>query len=392
MDVPSTVVESAIRAQSVEKVDLLLKLEANPGGYLISSFEAWQALFLRSRTEIDLNNLEGDYARSDILAGIPTPQTVHITELEVETRLLVEFWAGATAAQGLCDEYPNFGHSLVIAAGSGLVAMMDRLLATDADRSFWIAFPALGDIPEPPTPSSLALSSPIHEAISGANQSIEMLRHLLKAGFNPNVPPLGDHPHSIPPHPHITRGDSTFTTGSKTGRRVERDIPLEFAGATAMGHTLLHIACMSSMIQNHASKTRESIHNLRGKPKEASSIEVCELEFPAQMELLEYLLSSGFEQCVAAQDTDLNTPLHYLAGARVINENAIILLREQSDGETAWREVQNWYRYTAEEIWEQNHRVRMRKDKWFGGTTHKVAKMPTLPHFKACMVGLTNPQ
>ena len=81
---------------------------------------------------------------------------------------------------------------------------------------------------------------------------------------------------------------------------------------------------------------------------------------------------------MAFQDSDLNTPLHYLAGARVINEDAIILLRGLSDGEMAWRQLKNWYGYTAEKIWEQNRRVRTRKDDWYGGTKHKVAKMPKL--------------
>lgn len=401
---------AAIRAQSVENVELLLKLGANPDGYKISSFEAWQALFLRFRTEIDLNNLWDDYTRAEILADIPRQQTVHITETEVEGRPLLEFWAGVTAAQFLCDEYPNFGHPLVIASGSGLVTIIDQLLATDADRSFWTSFPALEDIPEPPTPSSLALSSPIHAAISSASQGIEMLHHLLQVGFKSNVLPLGDVCTSITPlmasflqcepwnemaynvlanDPRIDFSICTpyllihilhvATAHSLQAlQRVEQSIPLEAAGATAAGHTLLHIAGMSSMIQNHASKTRESIHNLRCKPKGSLSIEQCELEFPAQMELLGYLLSSGFEPCVVFQDSDLNTPLHYLAGARVINEHAITLLRGLSDGEMVWRELKNWYGYTAEEIWEQNRRVRTQRDNWFGGTTQKVAKMPKL--------------
>ncbi|KAJ5777288.1 hypothetical protein N7520_000534 [Penicillium odoratum] len=196
---------AAIRAQSAENVELLLKLGANPDGYEISSFEAWQSLFLHFRTEVDLNKLwddctrDGDdCTRAEILADMPRQQTVRITEEEVEERPLLEFWAGVTRAS-LCDEYPNFGHPLVIAAGSGLVKIMDLLRATDADRSFWTAFPALEDLPEPPTPSSLALSSPIHAAISSASQGIEMLHYLLQAGFNPNVLPLGDVCTSITP-------------------------------------------------------------------------------------------------------------------------------------------------------------------------------------------------
>ncbi|KAJ5938496.1 hypothetical protein N7466_001630 [Penicillium verhagenii] len=398
---------AAIRARSAEKVELLLKLGANPDGYQTSAFETWQALFLRFRAKVDLNNLWDDYQRTEILADIPTQQTVPVTEAEVGSRHLIEFWKGETESS-LCDEYPNFGHPLVIAAGSGLITIMEQLLATDVDTSFWTAFPALRNIPEPPTPSSLALSSPIHAAISSATQSIETIQHLIQGGFNPNVLPLGDVCTSITPlmatflqcepwnemayevlandpridfiirTPYLLVNILHVATAYSLQalQRVEQSIPLEAAGATAAGHTLLHIACMSSMIQHHASKTRESIHNLRCKAKGSSSIQQCELEFPAQMEMLGYLLSSGFEPYIGFQDSDLNTPLHYLAGARVINENAITLLRGLSDGERVWREVKNWYGYTAEEIWEQNRRIRTQKDDWYGGTTRKVAKIP----------------
>ncbi|KAJ5642214.1 hypothetical protein N7490_006214 [Penicillium lividum] len=231
---------------------------------------------------------------------------------------------------------------------------------------------------------------------------------IIQGGFNPNVLPLGDVCTSITPlmatflqcepwnemayevlandpridfiirTPYLLVNILHVATAYSLQalQRVEQSIPLEAAGATAAGHTLLHIACMSSMIQHHASKTRESIHNLRCKAKGSSSIQQCELEFPAQMEMLGYLLSSGFEPYIGFQDSDLNTPLHYLAGARVINENAITLLRGLSDGERVWREVKNWYGYTAEEIWEQNRRIRTQKDDWYGGTTRKVAKIP----------------
>ncbi|KAJ5784465.1 uncharacterized protein N7503_009677 [Penicillium pulvis] len=404
---------AAIRAQSAENVELLLKLGAKSDGYQTASFEAWQALFLRFRPEIDLNsfynNIWNDDRSVQSLIDIRRQQTIHITEAEVECRLLLEFWRGWTAAQCLCDDYPNFGHPLVIAAGSGLVTVVDQLLATDADRSFWTAFPALEHIPEQPTSSSLALSSPIHEAISSGNEGIEIINHLLEAGFNPNVLPLGDVHTSITPlmatflqcepwnemaysvladNPRIDFSICTpyllvhilhvATAHSLQAlQRVEESVPLEAAGATAAGHTLLHIACMSSMIQTHASKAHASIHNLRWKPKE-SSLAQCEVAFLAQLELLRYLLSSGFKPYVAFQDSDQNTPLHYLAGARAINEDAIQLLRGLPEGEMVWREVKNWYGYTAEEIWEQNRRVRTRKDNWYGETTHKVAKMPKL--------------
>ncbi|KAJ5934857.1 hypothetical protein N7466_004404 [Penicillium verhagenii] len=377
---------AAIRAQSPGNVELLLKLGANSDGYQISAFETWQALFLRFRTKIDLNNLWDDYSRAQILADIPRQQTVHITETEVGSRLLLEFWKGE-APSYLYDDYPNFGHPLVIAAGSGLLPIMDQLLATDADCLFWVAFPALLDIPEPPTPSWLQPECPSAGDIWNICTSITPLMATFiqcetwnetayeALANDPRIDFTIRTPYLLVHILHVATAHSLQAL-----QRVERSVPLEYAGATAAGHTLLHIAYMSSMIQHHASKTRESIYNLRCKHKGPSSVHLCELEFPAQMDLLRYLLSKGFEPYLAFQDSDLNTPMHYLAGARVINKDAIVLLRGLSDGESEriWREVKNWYGYTAEEIWEQNRRVRTQKDSWYGGTTHKVAKMPGL--------------
>jgi hypothetical protein len=112
-------------------------------------------------------------------------------------------------------------------------------------------------------------------------------------------------------------------------------------------------------------------------PVQPLSVAQCEADFPAQLELLHYLLASG-TQSVVAYDSDLNTPLHYLAGAGVINEEAIGFLRTQPDGDIAWREMKNWYGYTAEEIYEQAHRTRVRKDPWYGGTARKVVTLPPL--------------
>lgn len=84
---------AAIRAQSAENVELLLKLGANPDGYQTASFEAWQALFLRFRPEIDLNSFHNNIWNDDTsvqsLTDIRRQQTVHITEAEVECRLLL---------------------------------------------------------------------------------------------------------------------------------------------------------------------------------------------------------------------------------------------------------------------------------------------------------------
>lgn len=333
---------------------------------------------------------------------------------------MAEFWTSRDFNSEINrSRYEEPAPPLVIAAGLDSTVIVDQLISHAADHSFWTANPSLTAIPDPPTPSALALSSPIHEAIASGNT--DMLRHLLAKGFNPNVLPLGNVAASITPlmttfldsEPwneaayNVLAEDPRLDFDVRTPymsihvlhaaaahslqalQRVERDVPLDRADRTAYGHNLLHIACLPLAVQRCASKARESIKNLgfrrprvrneKGfwspQKEETLSVSICEAEFPAQLELLRYLLASGTEE-VTAYDSDLNTPLHYLAGARVINEEAIELLRAQPDGEVAWREMYNWYGYTAEEIWEQAHRVRVRKDPWYGAPTRRVVTLP----------------
>ena len=126
-----------------------------------------------------------------------------------------------------------------------------------------------------------------------------MLHHLIKAGFNPNVLTLGDVRPGIPlmatllqcgpwnemaynvlandvhidfsirtPYLLVNMLCVATAPSLKALQCVEQGIPLAAAGTAAAGHTLLHITCMSFMMHNHTSKTRESIRNLRIKPKD----------------------------------------------------------------------------------------------------------------------------
>ncbi|KAJ6090516.1 hypothetical protein N7486_009331 [Penicillium sp. IBT 16267x] len=257
---------NAIRAQS---------------GYPLSWFEVWQALFLRFRSGLSFDLTDYEPTRAGTLTAIEvdTAQTDCITEEEVEKRTRKYFWKGSEGPY-FRNRYTEAVHPLVLAASLPSTKIIDQLLTTNADRSFWMAFPALKAIPEQPTPSSLALSSPPHEPIASGN--IEMLTYLLQAGFNPNILPLGDVCTRMTPFMatildcvswnepayEILARDPRIDFNIPAGhslealRRVE-DTPLAVAGATAYGHTLLHIACMPLMIQNLASNTRESILNIR---------------------------------------------------------------------------------------------------------------------------------
>ncbi|PWY80787.1 hypothetical protein BO94DRAFT_150066 [Aspergillus sclerotioniger CBS 115572] len=388
---------AAIRCHSADSVDVLLRRGGgNPDVYDLSKYERQQSEFLRflPKSEDGIRHPPSG-SRAELLAamdenGYPA-QTVHITEEEVEEgRWQDEFWT--QSSRRVDPQQQNVIHPLILAAWQESTAVVNRLIA------------------EPPRPSALAISSPVHEAIARGNNT--MLRHLLARGFSPNTLPLGNVRESITPlmSTFLHRTNETWdeaaydilaqdpridldlrspfmlvhilhfaTAYSLTAlKRVERDVPLSHADTTAYGRTLLYIACLPKLRQRFASKVRESIHALRCHYSSAPETKVeCEAELGPQLKLIQYLLASG-TQSVTAYDTDLNTPLHYLASARVINEEAIALLRAQPDGEVMWTEWRNWYGYTAEELYEKVHRKRKQKDSWYGGTTLRVAKMPKL--------------
>ncbi|KAL1961765.1 hypothetical protein VTN77DRAFT_1091 [Rasamsonia byssochlamydoides] len=345
-----------------------------------------------------------------LLSSLDTPQTVHITQEEVEARCsrekVYDFWTDLTF-HGWRFRFPPPISSLVVAAELDSIPIFDRLLAAGADASFWMADPPLMEIPHPPTPSSLSLGTPLHAAIRTRN--IAMLAHLLELGFNPNVQPLAEVQASITPlmatfldcEPwnqeayNLLAQDPRIDFSVRTPymlvhilhiaaayslealQRVEQDTPLESAGAMAYGHTLLHIACFPTLHQSYSLKIRQSIHNSRFRRPRYRTSEGTRLvsaqgetpadytkDFESQTELVKYLLESG-TQSLTAFDSDLNTPLHYLAGARVVNVDLINFLRELPDGEHAWSEMPNWYGYTAKELFEDGERVRERKDPWF---------------------------
>ncbi|PYI08860.1 hypothetical protein BO78DRAFT_395439 [Aspergillus sclerotiicarbonarius CBS 121057] len=400
----------AIRGQYLGDVDFLLTRGANPDGFHLSSYEMVQGFFLRFRPkEQDINIPR----RADLLAAIRADsnpaQTAYITEEEVEDRWGgEEFWTQSSPGVNFQGQEPI--HPLLVAARLDSTAIVDRLLASNSDCSFWIADPPMREIPEPPTPSALAFSSPVHKAIASDNNA--MLSHLLAREFSPNTLPLGDVRKSITPlmATFLNRNNKPWNEAAyailardpridfdlrspfmlvhilhiatahslAALQRVERIAPLSHADTTAYGHTLLHIACLPTLIQRYASKVQESIRAMRCHYSSApTTMAECEAELSPQLELIQYLVASG-TQSVAAYDTDLNTPLHYLASARVINEEAIEFLRAQPQGEVTWTEWRNWYGYTAEELWEQAHRKRVQIDSWYGGTTRRVATMPTL--------------
>lgn len=143
---------------------------------------------------------------------------------------------------------------------------------------------------------------------------------------------------------------------------------------TALGHTLLHIACLppSTRYFKRSLATLRSIHDTRclqiprtrrlvptplpgSFPNYNMSGNVEEKEarsyFQGQTNLLKFLVSEQ-NQNVGEQDIYGNTALHYLAGHRVVNTEALDFLRAADGGEAAWSEKRNRWGYTAKGIME----------------------------------------
>lgn len=265
------------------------------------------------------------------------------------------------------------------------------------------------EMPEPPTYSSLSVSTPLHAAVESRN--LEMLKHLLQLGFDPNVRPLANMAKSIsPPMSTLTweppfieayellAADARVALDLRTpiygvhilhfafahlSRHLLQqvaDVPLFSAGTTALGHTLLHIACFpldETQICIFAKSIYESIHEVR-----SLSQTLCPLTlwpdnepeplypqprsrhnprktlfakpqdcgfFMRQSELVDYLLDRS-TQDLSAVDVHGNTALHYLASYRTVNTKLIDKLRSLEGGEQIWTTAKNHYGYTPKKL------------------------------------------
>lgn len=184
-DFINTPLLQAIQSQLPQNVELLLKLGAYPNGVDLRSLENHQAFFLRFRPRIpDYPDIDGDVAdRKTLLACMELPQTADITIEEIEDRVhhTTPFWV---VHDEYCPEIEDM-HSVIAAARQPSTQILDMLLKADADISVWTSNSSRDN---GPLHSSLAMTSPLHVAISDGN--IAMISYLLSLGFDPDFVPL----------------------------------------------------------------------------------------------------------------------------------------------------------------------------------------------------------
>jgi hypothetical protein len=192
------------------------------------------------------------------------------------------------------------------------------------------------------------------------------------------------------------------------------NIPLSESLPTALGHTLGHIACLpfdETHLQLFSSKVRESIHDLRslhlpvdwpynprldftlfaerhyqhisrlsepdypgpgdedsiGIPRGLPPVKERRSDLPdqiffeppsdqfssAQAEVKKLVQELGIE-IVLIKDYLGNTPLHYLASARHVNDPLIAWFRDHTQGVHCWMETKNESGNTPRDLWVDN--------------------------------------
>lgn len=363
----TTPLMEAIRAQLPANIRILLQAGATPNGVPYELLDDYAALFLRFRPSIrPLFDGSPDVAsRYVFLTHMNLPQISSLTCEEVEDRFedgMAPFWCEEGFTQAFFWTNGESMHSLIEAAKCGSIEIFEMLLGAGADTSFWRR-PQFC-VPEPATESSLAVSSPLHAAIEARNAG--MVEYLLGKGFDPNTMPLVNPTRCVTPlmstivhcssfnkeafdilsqAPNISFEIRTPVYGVhllhfaiarldlELLKHVVERTPLANAGETALGHTLLHVACMpanASQVQRYAGSICRSIHETRDlRPfndthalRAGSPFCVEGKHFKAQAEVVKYLWESGITN-IERRDIHGNTALHYLAGSRFVNQDLL---------------------------------------------------------------------
>jgi ankyrin repeat protein len=322
------------------------------------------------------------------------PQTVELIGEELKGRMekFSCFWRGHDCMPTDFYEGTEGMTPIEEACKHDSAIVLDMMLKTKADTSCWkgaqklIPDPYDNDfhyedsefwqrarevVPDPPTHSSLSISNPILCTIKFRH--MHHLTRLLDEGFNPNAMPLAIRQQCYPPlmacfilcNPPNWDAFSKLlesrTEKTETNRNILtplyrihtlhiiaalQSLPilqrvlghgfdLASAGRTAVGHTLLHIACLPlditqiNVFEEIIYKSSHEFRSLFMQAKHQGHI-IFEHDFPrpqttdffdAQTELVLFLLSQSKDPYadLIARDTHGNTAFHYLAMYRIVN-------------------------------------------------------------------------
>ena len=427
----------AIKASLPQNVAILLGAGADPNGLRLIELDEYSVRFIRGRhPKYDTYSHVECPSRAKVMAAVgdEIPQTAPLTANEIAARRKVfsRFWSEPELPTQRFRSLPA-RTALETAASIGDVQLFDQVRAPGPDESWWIADPTPNQLPDTLTQSALCTSSPCHEAIISGKTN--MLRHLLALGYSPNILPLAAPTCCFPPHmmaiafcnpPNLEAYD-VLAQNAKTDLTLRTPIfsihvlhlatarldvsliqhlinnpntPLDAAGTTALGHTLLHISTLpltDAHINIFSPKIFHSIHDVRTldtkqlpfdfRMRNPACRSTCfysaatDLLLPLpqtdedkedsrrQEEMVLWLLRTG-TQDVGAQDIYGNTLLHYLASAIWVNDELLGKVRAWEGGETVWKSSRNELGYTPEELLEDGKQAEIEQWKTFWVDSH----------------------
>ena len=301
MELPSPLLRP-IERHRLHNVRLPLRYGADPNGVILETQTQLARIHRRFTARPDPHpaSLPNPITVGEV--GTVALQFIPLTQIELKERCntVCQFWV-EPHRDGI--DYSSESAQLysVVRASASTPEILDLLLdggidpnGRNADASFWKDPATLTVLPEEGelAPSSLAISTPLHSTIAFDN--MDMLRGLLDRGINPNVRAL------ISGSLALTAAQYAVLIGSHDAYRIFKDQPtvdvgartpvfgvhiLHFAVAhlledalntigqpllgassTALGHTLLHIACLPYRDEEiaYTPKVQESIHETRG--------------------------------------------------------------------------------------------------------------------------------
>ena len=400
---------------------LLLEHGADPNGCPMDLLSSWNTRFLRFRPHLNEECLNRTYILEEIVrAGYPAAQDAPLTEQEVLERRQhrAAFWTEISIPpERACISMRPEPLALEMAARTGDCELIDMLCAGGADIQAWVQ--KYDEIPAEPSASYLCTTTPLHITIERGD--IPTTKHLLQKGFSGSVFPLASitvclNPvmasivlapdnkletyEAVSPYADLELRSPIFdvhllhhavaTLDLNLILRVEADVPLSSAGKTALGHTLLHIACLprdQKQLNSISPEIDKSIHDLRTIPESPKPpprlpvrshthqtqpklsrqefLDSLTTEFAAQVAVISHLLSSAANftaEEISAQDIHGNTALHYLASYVVPNEGAITVLKtattttkkekEKVDSSSDdWTTLRNNWGLTAQQLY-----------------------------------------
>lgn len=382
-----------------ENVRLLLEHGADLDGALRET-QLFNAGLLRRFTTIP-------YMRGPELCNPPTaedvgsvsPEFIPLTEDELlrrrEEGRVSTFWAEPRKTR---IEVPleNGLLNSVVQAGASTAAILDQVIDSGADISQWqgsVANELLSEEDEL-SPSALGISTPFHSAIAvddmemlqilverfdvksramvsgslaltpvqyavaiGRMEAFRILRAHRDADLNLLTPVFGVHLLQF----------AVATLRTEILDALADDVPVSKVPATALGHSLLHVACLPYKKQEvqASPKIVESIHDTRNMRWTHFRLPVPDHHRSQQFRDLDHETSRQAVICkkiveelgpeeLQKPDFCGNTPLHYLASGRFSDEELIVWMRRKDGGEEVWMTASNRWGHTPRDLWEEN--------------------------------------